>query len=70
MGRSKILNLDQLPDILTPQHVADYVGISRQRIYEFCQCKEIKSFTIGASRKIHKADMLIWLNRIGVQANE
>lgn len=59
--KTKILNREQLPDIITPQQVADYVGISRQRIYEFCQCGQLKSFAIGASRKIYKVDMLQWI---------
>lgn len=63
MSREKITTLDKLPDILSPQQVADYVGIARQRIYDFCQYGEIKSFTIGASRKIRKADMMEWLNK-------
>lgn len=61
MTRSKILKLEQLPDILTPQLVADYTGVSRRRIYEFCQHGELKSFTIGTSRKIRKSSLIAWL---------
>lgn len=64
MSKEKIKTLDKLPDILSPQQVADYVGIARQRIYDFCQYGEIKSFTIGASRKILKKEMLVWLDRV------
>jgi len=63
MSREKLLTLDRLPDILTPQHVADYTGISRQRIYDHCQTGDLKSFTIGASRKIDKNEMLTWLEK-------
>lgn len=64
MTRQKITTLDNLPDILSPQQVADYVGVARQRVYDFCQFGEIKSFTIGASRKIRKSDMLVWLDKV------
>lgn len=62
MAREKITTLDKLPDILSPQQVADYVGIDRQRVYDNCQSGALKSFTIGASRKIDKPDMLVWLD--------
>lgn len=61
MTRSKITILAQLPDILSPQQVADFVGIARQRVYDACQSGDLKSFTIGASRKIDKQDMLDWI---------
>ncbi|MGG1518726.1 helix-turn-helix domain-containing protein [Paenibacillus oryzisoli] len=64
MTRVKILTEDKLPDILTPQQVADYTGISRQRVYDLCQYGELKSFTIGASRKIKKSEMMEWLDRL------
>lgn len=64
MGREKITTLDKLPDIMSPQQVADYVGIARQRVYDFCQYGEIKSFTIGASRKIRKSDLLEWIDKV------
>ncbi|MGO4543256.1 helix-turn-helix domain-containing protein [Paenibacillus sp. 2TAB23] len=61
MTKIKVTAIEQLPDVLTPQHIADYIGISRRRIYELCQSGEIKSFLIGASRKIHKSDLLDWV---------
>ncbi len=62
--RIKLVHIDDLPDILSPQHVADYVGISRQRIYDLCQSGELKNFTIGASRRIYKKDMLNWIESL------
>lgn len=68
MSPAKVKTLDSLPDILTPQQVADYAGISRKRVYEFCQLKPesggIVSFLIGASRKIEKNEMIRWLDRL------
>jgi len=62
MVRVKITNIEQLPDILSPQQIADFVGIARQRVYDACQSRELRSFTIGASRKIDKRDMLEWID--------
>lgn len=60
----KIRKLEDLPDVLTPQHVADYMGISRRRVYEYCQIPKeaggLNSYTIGGSRKIDKADLIEW----------
>lgn len=62
--RQKILIADDLPDVCTPQICADFLGISRSRIYEYCQLSPaangIPSYTIGGSRKIDKADILRW----------
>ncbi|WP_068779629.1 helix-turn-helix domain-containing protein [Paenibacillus sp. GM2] len=66
MTAMKIKRLEDLPDLLTPQQVADYIGISRKRVYEFCQLKEsaggLVSFLIGKSRKIEKQEMVRWLD--------
>lgn len=60
--------IEDLPDILTPQQVADYLGISRKKVYELCQMKPdyggLQSFSIGKSRKIEKSTLLIWLDSL------
>lgn len=65
--RNKIIHLEELPDIMTPQQVADYLGIARRRVYEFCQTKPayggLPSFTLGASRKIKKASLIDWIEK-------
>ncbi|WP_010278905.1 helix-turn-helix domain-containing protein [Paenibacillus senegalensis] len=62
--REKIINAADLPDVCTPQIAADFLGISRSRIYEYCQLSPeangIPSYTIGGSRKIDKQDLLQW----------
>lgn len=64
MARTKILHADDLPDVCTPQIAADYLGISRGRIYEYCQLSPeangIPSYTVGGSRKIDREDLLNW----------
>jgi excisionase family DNA binding protein len=63
--RNKILALEELPDIMSPKHVADFLGISRGRVYEICQVNidagGLQSFTIGKSRKITKDDLIQWI---------
>ncbi|MDR1701654.1 MAG: helix-turn-helix domain-containing protein [Sporomusaceae bacterium] len=63
-------HIENLPDILTAQHIADYLGISRRRVYELFQIKPefggIKNFDLGAakrcSKRAQKTDFLNWLN--------
>jgi excisionase family DNA binding protein len=62
--RRRIENADDLPDVCTPQVAADYLGISRGRVYEYCllapSANGIPSYQIGGSRKIDKTDLLKW----------
>lgn len=63
--RHKILKAEELPDVCTPQICADYLGISRGRVYELCsispEVNGIPSYHIGGSRKIDKEDLLRWI---------
>jgi len=56
---------DELPDILTAQHISDYLGISRRRVYELFQWKPevggIPNFDIGFSKRVDKQDFLNWI---------
>ena len=58
---------DQLPDILTAQNIADYLGISRRRVYELFQMTPehggIPNFDIGMSKRVRKEDFLRWIER-------
>ncbi|SMQ60899.1 DNA binding domain-containing protein, excisionase family [Bacillus sp. OV166] len=55
----------KLPDILTAQHIADYLGISRRRVYELLQMREevggIRNFQIGLSKRVDKKDFFQWI---------
>jgi len=59
--------MDQLPDILTAQNIADYLGISRRRVYELFQMTPehggIPNFDIGFSKRVRKEDFLLWIER-------
>jgi excisionase family DNA binding protein len=58
---------DSLPNILTAQHIADYLGISRRRVYELMQISEeaggIRNFSIGLSKRVDKEDFFQWIER-------
>ena len=59
------MNKDQLPDILTAQEIADYLKISRRRVYELFQLKEsaggIRCFEIVCQRELIRLIFLIGL---------
>lgn len=61
------MKMDQLPDILTAQNIADYLGISRRRVYELFQLSPehggIPNFDIGFSKRVRKEDFLRWIER-------
>ena len=56
---------DDLPDILTAQHIASYLKISRRRVYELFQLKPefggIPNFEIGASKRVDMLDFFNWI---------
>lgn len=57
--------MDELPVILTAQHIAIFLGISRRRVYELFQMTPkaggIPNFEIGLSKRVEKRDFLQWI---------
>lgn len=58
-------NFDALPDLLTAQHVADYISISRRRVYELFKLPVerggIPCIEIGTTKRVDKQDLIKWL---------
>ena len=58
--------MDKLPEILTAQLIATYLGISRRRVYELFQTVPkhggIPNFDIGASKRVDKKDFIKWMD--------
>ncbi|MEW4309461.1 helix-turn-helix domain-containing protein [Rossellomorea marisflavi] len=56
---------ESLPDTLTAQHISEFLGISRRRVYELFQMNEkdggIPNFKIGATIRVDKADFKHWI---------
>jgi hypothetical protein len=63
--KKKRLALEELPEILTAQIIADYLIMSRRRIYELFQLKPseggIRNFEIGNSKRVEKDDFVEWI---------
>jgi len=59
------MSIDELPEIITAQHISDYLGISRGKIYTLFQINPasggIPSFDIGNSKKVEKKDFVAWI---------
>jgi len=59
------ITMDELPEILTAQHIATYLCISRRRVYELFQLNPkyggIPSFDIGFSKRVGKDDFIAWI---------
>lgn len=58
--------MESLPEILTAQHIASYLGISRRRVYELFQvfpdAGGIRNFDIGFSKRVDKKDFIRWID--------
>ncbi|WP_216831705.1 helix-turn-helix domain-containing protein [Alkalihalobacterium elongatum] len=56
---------NELPNVLTAQNIAEYLKISRRRVYELFQLSEeaggIRCFEIGLSKRVEKEDFVEWL---------
>ncbi len=63
---NKYTTWESLPDILTAKHLAQYLSVSRRRIYELFQVSTeyggIPNFEIGASKRVKKSDFEKWLS--------
>ncbi|MEV2907733.1 helix-turn-helix domain-containing protein [Paenibacillus larvae] len=57
--------INDLPDILTAQQIANYLSISRRRVYELFQtkpeCGGIPNFEVGKSKRVAKDDFSRWI---------
>ncbi|WP_047986090.1 helix-turn-helix domain-containing protein [Ornithinibacillus californiensis] len=56
---------ESLPDILTAQHISEFLGISRRRVYELFKVHVeyggIPNYEIGLSKRVDKADLKQWI---------
>ncbi|WP_411734993.1 helix-turn-helix domain-containing protein [Paenibacillus sp. M2] len=69
---SKGTILNELPEILSAQNIADYLSISRPRVYELFQIKNssggIPNFSIGATRRVVKIDFINWIEKLKAES--
>ncbi|MNP04023.1 hypothetical protein D3C76_959250 [compost metagenome] len=61
------LTLEELPQILTAQHIADHMHIARITVYELFNIPPerggISNFRVGKSRRVTKDEYIKWINR-------
>jgi excisionase family DNA binding protein len=61
------ITLESLPDILEVKYIAQYLRISKRRVYELCHLSPkhggIPNFSIGASIRVDKEDFKQWLEQ-------
>lgn len=59
------LTMDSMPEILTAQHISDYLGISRRVVYDlfntYPEAGGIVNFNIGYSKRVEKKDFIRWI---------
>lgn len=59
------MTLENMPDIITAQQIANYLQISRKKVYELFQLHPefggIPNISIGNSKRVSKSDFIYWL---------
>lgn len=57
--------INELPEMLTAQHISNYLGISRGKVYMLFQINPaaggIPNFAIGTSKRVEKKDFVTWI---------
>lgn len=56
------MRTSELPEICTPEQVADYLGVSRNTIYRWCAERDIPSIKVRKVRRIQKCTLLKWID--------
>jgi excisionase family DNA binding protein len=59
-------SLEEYPEIMTAAHIAEYLHISRRRVYELCKLDPSKGgipcMEIGLSKRVKKDSLTAWLS--------
>ncbi|AYK08903.1 helix-turn-helix domain-containing protein [Brevibacillus laterosporus] len=53
--------IEEMPQILTAQHIASYLHISVRRSYELMELKGFPLIRLGRSKRVTKEGFLRWL---------
>lgn len=56
-----------MPDLLTVQQAADYLGVSKNTVYSWCNSGDLPSFKVGNTRRIRKTTFLTWIDSLEIQ---
>lgn len=70
----KSINIEDLPQVLTAQHIADYLILARNTVYDLYKLPPerggIPNFRVGNSRRVMKTDFISWINQQRNQQDE
>ncbi|MEH7526465.1 DNA-binding protein [Bacillus sp. JJ1503] len=58
----KKINRHELPEVLTPNHIQEILGIGRRATYEFLQNPPFHVVRVGRLFKISKKSFFKWLD--------
>lgn len=62
------LTFESMPEVLTAQMIADYLHISRRRVYELFKIPPshggIPNYDIGISKRVDKPDFISWIEAL------
>ncbi|MBA9086984.1 excisionase family DNA binding protein [Fontibacillus solani] len=55
--------LIELPELMSVEQIAKYLGVSKNTAYTWCNSGEIPSFKVANTRRIRKSNFMIWLEK-------
>ena len=55
--------MQQLPELLTPQQVKDYLHCNDRTIYNLCRRKDFPSFRVGKRYLIDRNRLIEWIEK-------
>ena len=55
--------MQQLPELLTPQQVKDYLRCNDRTIYSLCKRKDFPAFRVGRRYLIDRDKLIEWINK-------
>lgn len=55
------MGLDNLPDVVTPKQLADFLQVSDQTIKRAIKANVLKAFKVGKDWRIEKEEAIKWL---------
>lgn len=65
---TKLVSLEEMPEILSAQNISDHLHLSRRRIYELFQTLPsaggIPCIVIGGSKRVKKETYIRWIDSL------
>lgn len=56
------ITLASLPELMSVEQIAKYLGVSKNTAYTWCNTGELPSFKVGNTRRIRKSQFIVWLD--------